>query len=95
MSAAGAIASAGHTAAQIMQHVRQTPCLARSSTFADAQRLLLRAPVDELATLYTSQYRLSSLAWWEGLSLVGAGGLLGVIGAALAVNRHLRGIVPD
>ena len=57
--------------------------------------LFLREPVNRLATLYTSQYQLTSPSLGEGLVLVIAGMSLGVLGAMLAVGRHLRGIQPD
>ncbi len=55
---------------------------------------LLRAPVAELAHLYASNFTLAGLDRDEILKLLGAGGLLGLSGSWLAVQRHLRGITP-
>jgi len=55
---------------------------------------LLQAPVAELAELYASNFMLAGLDQDEILKLLGAGGLLGLSGSWLAVQRHLRGITP-
>jgi cell division transport system permease protein len=54
----------------------------------------LRQPVDELARLYQSEFRLQGLGLMGGLNLVVLGGLLGLAGAWLAVARHLADIQP-
>jgi cell division transport system permease protein len=54
--------------------------------------LLLNGPARELAGLYGSRFALIGLGVVSGLSLVGAGGLLGWLGARLAVDWQLRQI---
>tara|TARA_R110002110_G_scaffold205066_7_gene416980 strand:- start:103570 stop:104427 length:858 start_codon:yes stop_codon:yes gene_type:complete len=54
----------------------------------------LRAPVDELARLYQSSFQLSGLGVMGALNLVMLGGVLGLVGAWLAVSRHLAAIEP-
>ena len=55
---------------------------------------LLHAPVAQLADLYASDFTLAGLGRGEILKLLGAGGLLGLLGSWLAVQRHLREITP-
>jgi len=50
---------------------------------------LLRAPVAELARLYTLDFALQAPGPGEGASLVGFAAALGWLGAALSVGRHL------
>jgi cell division transport system permease protein len=57
--------------------------------------LLLEDPVATLAQLYGSQFRLAGLNLREFGTLLGAGALLGFLGAALAPARHLRSIEPS
>ena len=54
----------------------------------------LSAPVAQLTDLYQSVFRLRGLGWIESLQLVLLSGLLGLMGAWLAVARHLRQIEP-
>jgi len=54
----------------------------------------LDAPVQRLAELYQSSFRLSGLGLMGSLNLVLVGGLLGLAGAWLAVSRHLGDIEP-
>jgi cell division transport system permease protein len=54
----------------------------------------LQAPVRQLAALYHSQVELIMLNIIAGLVLLAGGALLGVIGAGLAVGRHLKEIQP-
>lgn len=54
--------------------------------------LLLDGPARELAGLYGSSFALTGLGFVTGLSVVGAGGLLGWLGARLAVDWQLRQI---
>ncbi len=54
----------------------------------------LRHPVNELALLYQSDFRLRGLGIMGGLNLFILGGLLGLAGAWLAVGRHLVEIQP-
>jgi cell division transport system permease protein len=54
----------------------------------------LAGPVAGLAELYNSGLRLQGLNWWESLAILFGSGLLGLLGAALAVGKHLHGIEP-
>lgn len=54
----------------------------------------LNAPVQRLAELYQSSFRLSGLGLMGSLNLVLVGGLLGLAGAWMAVSRHLGQIEP-
>ena len=59
-----------------------------------AALLTLSGPVDHLAELYGSQFSLDWLAGQMFLALPLFGMLLGVLGAWLAVGRHLNEIEP-
>jgi cell division transport system permease protein len=54
----------------------------------------LRGPLSALALLYQSDFHLRGLGLTGGLSLLVLGGVLGLIGAWLAVSRHLSAIQP-
>jgi cell division transport system permease protein len=54
----------------------------------------LDAPVSELAHLYSSQFALSGLDAGTALGLLAGSTLLGILGAWLAVGRHLRAMEP-
>jgi cell division transport system permease protein len=54
----------------------------------------LSEPVNHLATLYQSDYRLATLDGLTTLVLLGSSVLLGLAGAWLAVSRHLHAIEP-
>lgn len=57
--------------------------------------IIISGPIDELAALYDSQFH---LRWFAGQMLFGlplCGLLLGVMGAWLAVSRHLNAIEPS
>ena len=54
--------------------------------------LLLKQPVLNLAGLYASDFQLFSLSLIEAMALVGIGGLLGLMGSWLAVQRNLKSI---
>ncbi len=56
--------------------------------------LQLNAPVRELAGLYQSSFRLHLLDMGQWLVLLSSGALLGLIGAWIAVGRHLATIEP-
>lgn len=56
--------------------------------------LSLATPVAELAGLYDSQFRLAGLRAGDVAALLLFGVLLGLVGAMLSVNRHLRAIQP-
>ena len=56
--------------------------------------LLMEAPVARLAGLYGSGFTLQGLGWSGSLDVLLAGSLLGWLGSALAVTRHLGDIEP-
>jgi cell division transport system permease protein len=55
----------------------------------------LRAPVEDLAALYGSPFRLRMPGLMGALNVVITGGLLGLAGAWLCVSRHLSRIQPN
>ncbi len=57
--------------------------------------ILIAPPLRELAGLYEYQTQASALSLGEFLALLGIGAALGLLGAWLAVSRHLREIEPD
>lgn len=56
---------------------------------------LLSGPVSQLATLYDSDYSLSSLDLSSSLILLGFSISLGLAGSWLAVSRHLHAVEPE
>jgi cell division transport system permease protein len=56
--------------------------------------LQIHNPVRQLAGLYESGFSLQTLSVAEGLALLVAGASLGLLGAMLAVGRHLAAIEP-
>ena len=54
----------------------------------------LQGPVKDLAGLYQSEFTLHGLGLMGWLNLLILGGLLGLVGAWLAVTRHLAQIQP-
>lgn len=60
----------------------------------ELSRLWLGDTVSGLASLYSSGYRLSGPGFVGALQILGAGMLLGWLGAWLAVSRHLSAIEP-
>lgn len=54
--------------------------------------LILAGPVNRLAANYDSEFQLSMLEPWAAVLLVLGSGILGLLGAWLAVGRHLRRI---
>ncbi|RQW61510.1 permease-like cell division protein FtsX [Vibrio viridaestus] len=56
--------------------------------------VLMNGAVNQLATLYDSQYRLIGLSWDESLILLMIGTLIGCIAAKLSAQRHLKEIEP-
>lgn len=56
---------------------------------------LLSGPVSQLATLYDSNYSLSSLDFLGSIILLGLSIFLGLAGSWIAVSRHLDAIEPD
>lgn len=57
-------------------------------------RALLAEPADALAVLYDSPFELAGPGITGGAALLGTGALLGLIGAWVAVGRHLAAIEP-
>ena len=55
----------------------------------------LSGPIDQLAELYQSDFRLRGLNLAESLVILSTAGLLGLVGAALAVSRHLHTVEPS
>jgi cell division transport system permease protein len=56
--------------------------------------LLLQGPVGRLATLYDTEFALSSLDLHATLALLAGGVLMGIVGSLLAVGQHLSRIDP-
>ena len=56
--------------------------------------LQLHSPVRRLAGLYESGFSLHTLSLTEGFALLMTGAGLGLLGAWLAVGRHLAAIEP-
>lgn len=56
---------------------------------------LLAGPVRRLSALYDSNFELGGVGGGLSLTLFGGGLLLGLLGAWLAVNRHIRAIEPS
>jgi cell division transport system permease protein len=54
----------------------------------------LQGPLESLAVLYQSGFRVQGLGLGGGLQLLILGALLGLVGAWLAVSRHLTAIQP-
>ncbi|HSC68074.1 MAG TPA: cell division protein, partial [Cellvibrio sp.] len=54
----------------------------------------LSGPVTQLANLYQSSFRLQSLDFIESLQLILIAGVTGLLGAWIAVARHLYQIQP-
>lgn len=57
--------------------------------------LALAGPAHRLAGLYESSYTLNGLPWDASLLVLGAGVLLGMMGSAWAVSRHLSRYEPS
>lgn len=55
---------------------------------------LLRSPVNQLASLYGSQFELSGLGFANSFILLVIGVFLGLAGSWISVKRHLRAIEP-
>ncbi|MEN8170456.1 MAG: permease-like cell division protein FtsX [Pseudomonadota bacterium] len=56
---------------------------------------LLSGPVNNLASLYSSEFRLANIDLVTAVALLSGGTLLGLFGSWLAVGRHLRAIEPS
>ena len=57
--------------------------------------LWLSGPVNRLSALYNSEFSLTGLGWETLLTLPVFAGVLGLMGAWLAVSRHLKDIEPQ
>mgnify|MGYP000070411678 FL=1 len=57
--------------------------------------LWVGSPMDELASLYESEYSLIGIGFSNALILPVFAGLLGLMGAWLAVSRHLNDVDPQ
>jgi cell division transport system permease protein len=62
--------------------------------FAAAAGAVLRQPVEQLATLYGSGFRLQGLGFLTASSVLGIAALLAWAGSWLAAQRHIREIEP-
>lgn len=60
----------------------------------EASRWLLNGPASYLASLYDSRFQLAGIGFSGGLTLLGCGAFLGLVGSWLAVGRHLTAIEP-
>lgn len=65
-----------------------------ATLLVEGGRWLLVGPVNRLASLYDSSFRLDSIGVTGIATLLAAGGLLGLLGSWLAVTRHLTAIEP-
>lgn len=65
-----------------------------ATLLVEGGRWLLVGPVNRLASLYDSSFRLDSIGVTGIATLLAAGGLLGLLGSWLAVTRHLSTIEP-
>ncbi len=61
----------------------------------ESSLLILSAPVEILAQSYRDDFALSGLGPGESLAILGLGSGLGILGARLAVGRHLSEFAPD
>jgi cell division transport system permease protein len=61
---------------------------------AEGMTLALAGPVGRIAAAYGSSFKLDGLAATDAVALIGAGALLGWLGAFLSASRHLRAIEP-
>jgi cell division transport system permease protein len=55
---------------------------------------VLAKPLDHLATLYGSQFRLTGLRFVEGVRILGLSVGLGWLGSWIAATRHIRAVEP-
>lgn len=65
-----------------------------ATLLVEGGRWLLVGPVNRLASLYDSSFRLDGIGVTGIATLLAAGGLLGLLGSWLAVTRHLTAIEP-
>ncbi len=57
--------------------------------------LFLAGPIERLMTSYSNTFGLTGLGIGDTFTLLLSGGLLGVVGAGLAVSKHLHSIKPN
>ena len=57
--------------------------------------LFLAGPIERLMTSYSYTFGLTGLGIGDTFTLLLSGGLLGVVGAGLAVSKHLHSIKPN
>ena len=57
--------------------------------------LFLAGPIERLMTSYSNTFGLTGLGIGDTFTLLLSGGLLGVVGASLAVSKHLHSIKPN
>jgi len=62
--------------------------------FAAAAGAVLAQPVEQLATLYGSGFRLQGLGFLRAASVLGVAAFLAWAGSWLAAQRHIREIEP-
>ncbi|MFT6749968.1 MAG: cell division transport system permease protein [Candidatus Azotimanducaceae bacterium] len=55
----------------------------------------LSAPIERLIHSYQNEFQLLGPSWLESLYLLLVGAILGILGASIAVGRHLKGIEPS
>jgi len=65
-----------------------------ATILVEAGRWILSPPVNRLASLYDSSFRLDGIGLSGAATLLAAGGLLGLLGSGLAVGRHLAAVEP-
>jgi cell division transport system permease protein len=56
--------------------------------------IFLAGPMENLLAVYQGDFVVVGLGFWQSVMLLMLGGSLGVVGAALAVGRHLSKIEP-
>lgn len=65
-----------------------------ATVLVEGGRWVLAGPVNRLAALYDSSFRLTGIGLAGAGTLLAAGALLGLLGSWLAVSRHLTAIEP-
>jgi cell division transport system permease protein len=65
-----------------------------ATVLVEGGRWILAPPVNRLASLYDSSFRLDGIGLSGAATLLATGGLLGLLGSGLAVARHLAAVEP-